>query len=297
MPRRILREPLIHFLAIGAALFLVFHWTGTVGRESNRIVITRGQIESLAAGFERTWRRPPTEEELKRLLDDSVREEIAAREAQAMGLDRDDTVVRRRLRQKFEFIAEEIADSDRPSDAQLEAWLARHPDSFRRDPQVAFRQVFLDRSRRGNAVRGDAERLLTSLSKSGPRTGIRDLGDPIMLPAEVPLSPTDEVTRTFGKDFAEAVLQAETGRWAGPVESGFGLHLVLVTERLEGRLPALSEVRDQVEREFLAERRKARLDALYQELLKKYQVEVAKPETTSSGKTAAARGSPATASR
>ena len=288
MPRQVLREPLLHFLLIGAALFLVFRWTGAGRRDSDRIVITTGRIEQLASGFARTWRRPPTEEELKHLVDESVREEIAAREAQAMGLDRDDTVVRRRLRQKFEFLVEGIADSDKPSDAELEAWMKKNPDSFRRAPQIAFRQVFLDRSRRGRAASEDAARLLATLRKSGPETDIRELGDSIMLPAEVPLSPTDEVARTFGDEFAAAVFKSDERRWSGPVESGFGMHLVLVTERVEGRPPVLSELREQVEREFLAERSRKRLDAVYEGLLKKYRVEVARPEAAA-GKAAAVR--------
>src|SRR5512137_1395077 len=128
--KSVLREPLLHFLAIGAALFLYFHWSGGgTGPTSSRIVLTAGQIEHLAAGFAKTWQRPPTEVELKGMLDDWVREEIAVREAMAAGLDRDDTVIRRRLRQKLEFVVEDVVAAAPPAEQELQAWLAGHPDS------------------------------------------------------------------------------------------------------------------------------------------------------------------------
>jgi len=138
----VLREPLLHFLAIGAALFLYFHWSGGgSGPGSSRIVLTARQINQLAAGFAKTWQRPPTEVELKGLADDWVREEIAVREAMAMGLDRDDTVIRRRLRQKLEFVVEDVVAAAPPTEQELQAWLAGHADAFRLEPQAEFSQV------------------------------------------------------------------------------------------------------------------------------------------------------------
>ena len=128
MIRRWLREPLVHFLALGALLFALSHWRGGAG--SNRIVITPGQIDSLVAIFARTWQRPPTEEELKGLVDDYVRDELATREGLAIGLDRDDTVIRRRLRQKLEFLVEDSPDAAPVTDAELQAWLEQHPDQY-----------------------------------------------------------------------------------------------------------------------------------------------------------------------
>ena len=144
----------MHFLAIGMLLFLVFHWRGGSGPGSDRIVITPGQIDSMVAGFARTWQRPPTEQELKGLLDDYVREEMATREAVAIGLDRDDAIIRRRLRQKLEFMAADSVDATPPTDAELETWLKEHSDMFRTDPEVAFRQVYLSPERHGAVDRG-----------------------------------------------------------------------------------------------------------------------------------------------
>jgi hypothetical protein len=294
--RRLLREPLTHFLLIGAALFLFFSWTGgSAGPESGRIVIGPGQVEHLAVGFARTWRRPPTQEELKSLIDDYVREEMATREARAMGLDREDTVIRRRLRQKLEFLVEDAAEAVPPTEAELQAWLEAHPESYRRDPQVAFRQVFLSPDRRGDAVESEAKRLLRRLRSLGPTADIEGRGDSIMLPAEFELAPLTVASRMFGGDFASRLVEIEPGRWAGPIPSGYGLHLVLVRERVEGRAPELDEVREAVARDLLTSCRKEQLERMYERLLEKYDVVIDMPEAeaaTADGSGSEAGGSP-----
>ena len=268
------REPLVHFLVLGALLFLAFQWRGADGPGSNRIVLTPGQIEALAAGFARTWQRPPTDEELKGLIDDHVRDEIATREAMALGLDRDDTVIRRRLRQKLEFAAEDAIDATPPTEADLQSWLDQNAAKYQTDPQVAFRQVYLSPDRRGAAVEEDARKLLARLSGARPDAPTDTVGDVLMLPGEMPLSSRTEVARQFGEEFADALLVQEPGRWAGPVRSGYGLHLVHVRERIDGRLPLLADVRQLVERDFMAARRRQRLDAMYERLLQRYRVTV-----------------------
>lgn len=274
--RSLLREPLLHFLGIGALLFLLFNWKGAGGPGSSRIVITPGQVDAMAAGFARTWQRPPSERELKGLLDDYVREEMATREAMAMGLDRDDTIIRRRLRQKLEFVAEDSVDATPPTDADLEAWFAAHADTFRTEPEVAFRQVYLNPDRHGAALDRDAARLLAQLSATGAEADVTTIGDPLMLPNDVERSTRADVARQFGDEFAGAVLESETGRWVGPLRSGYGLHVVWVRERHEGRTPALAEVRAVVAREFTSARRTRELNAMYERMLKRYQVTIEK---------------------
>ncbi len=277
--RRVLHEPLVQFLLLGGLLFLFFEWRGgSSGPGGSRIAITPGLVEHLASGFGRTWQRPPTDAELKGLVDEYVKEEIAAREAVGMGLDQDDTIIRRRLRQKLEFLVEDAASSSPPSDAQLQAWLDAHPESFPGEAQLAFRQVYVSPGRRGPKARADAAQLLLRLRKGGPDVATDRLGDPSMLPAEERLVPLREVERSFGSDFAQAVVRLDAGEWSGPVESPYGLHLVLVRERVAPVKPALAEVRPAVERELLAERRRKELDALYARLLEKYTVTVEMPK-------------------
>lgn len=289
--KRLLREPLLHFLLLGALLFGWSAWQGGDAAGSNRIVVTPGVVDHLAAGFSRTWQRPPSDIELKGLVDEHVKEEIAAREAMAMGMDRDDIVIKRRLRQKLEFLLVDDAGAAPPTDAELKAWLNRHPESFRVEPTLAFRQVLLRPDRRGASMTADATKLLARLHASGPDVATRDLGDASMLPAETPLQPLRDVANSFGQDFADALMKLVPGQWSGPVESSFGLHLVLVRQRTEGAAADLATVRPLVEREVLAERRKAEMQALYDRLLAKYSVSIERPKLPPSV-AAEARGAP-----
>jgi hypothetical protein len=196
----------------------------------------------------------------------------------AMGLDRDDTVIRRRLRQKLEFVLEDVVAAA-PTEQELQAWLAGHAEAFRIEPQVSFRQVYVSQDRRGLAAETDARALLARLRQAGPGVRIDNLGDSIMLPQEVDLSSHGDVARTFGEDFAGSIETLAPGTWAGPIQSGFGLHLVLVRERVVGSLPDLARVRPAVEREFVSDRRTRQLAAMYERLLAKYKVVIEqKPE-------------------
>ena len=164
---KLLREPLVHFLLLGAVLFGVFALLGDRGSErAGHIVVTPGHLEHLLVSFTRTWQRPPTAQELAGLIDDYIREEVLYREAVAMGLDRDDTIVRRRLRQKLEFLTEETAAMAAPSDEELQTFLQQHLDAFRVEPRLAFRHVYLRRDRRGDAANAEARHLLTQLTRS-----------------------------------------------------------------------------------------------------------------------------------
>jgi hypothetical protein len=275
--KAILREPLLHFLLIGAALFLYFHFAGGGGPGSTRIVLSSGQIAHLEAGFTRTWSRPPTEAELKGLIDEWVREEIAVREAMSAGLDRDDTVIRRRLRQKLEFLVEDSAEASPPTDDELKAWLAKHAGEYRAEPRVAFRQVFVNRERRGAGAEADAAAILKRLTAAGPSARIDDLGDATMLPMDVELAPVRDIDRIFGSGFAKQLDAVAPGKWGGPIRSGYGLHVVLVRERVEGAEPSFDALRPLATRAVLAERRARELAAMYDRLLAKYTVVVDRP--------------------
>jgi hypothetical protein len=280
--KRLLREPLLQFLLLGSLFFLYFEWRGgSGGPGASRIVITQGLIDQLAAGFTRTWQRPPTDAELKGMIDDYVKEEIATREAVGIGLDRGDTIIRRRLRQKLEFLVEDVAGSSPPTDAELQAWLDRHPESFRAEPQVALRQVYVSPDRRGTSARADAEKVLARLRAAGPDIPTDGMSDPSMLPTELPLGPFREVSRLFGEDFAQDLVSIEPRQWTGPVESPYGLHLVLVRERIADLPQELSTIRPLVARELLAERRKAELQALYERLLEQYAITIETPQAPS----------------
>ena len=171
-----------------------------------------------------------------------MKEEIATREAVAMGLDRDDTIIRRRLRQKLEFLVEDAASAAPPTDAELEAWLDKHPESFRAEPQLAFRQVYVSPERRGASAGSDAEKLLARLRAKGRDATTDGLGDASMLPARAAArAPARGRAGPSARTSPQELMKLEPGQWTGPVESPYGLHLVLVRERVAGAAPALAD--------------------------------------------------------
>jgi hypothetical protein len=240
------REPLVHFLAIGAGFFLLWHFLGD-GRtaQPERILITPGQVERLAQQWSKTHLRPPTAEELAGLVEQEIDEEVLYREAVAMGLDRDDLVIRRRLAVKMDFLTDDVAAVATPTDEQLQTFLGQHPDKFNIESLTTFAQVYINRSQRGEGAPAEAERVLVLLQDMA-RSDWQTLGDPLPLPSEYEAAPAADIARLFGREFPMKLSALPIGRWSGPVESGYGLHLVLVRERTAGRLPPLQEVRDAV---------------------------------------------------
>jgi len=282
--KKIVHEPLVHFLLIGAGLFLLFGLRGNPasvtggqsGPQSTKIVVTRGEIDQMIAVFGKTWQRPPTEGEVKGLVENFIRDEIYYREALAIGLDRNDATIRRRMRQKMEFIFEDLTAQAEPKDDDLLAYMKKHPEGYLVDPQIAFRQVYINADKRGENPEADARRILADLN-GGADPG--QVGDPIMLEPEVRLSSLWDIRKQFGEEFSRSLLEVKQGKWEGPVRSGYGLHLVFVIERVGGRLPELNEVREMVMRDWQAERRKELKDAAYAKIRERYTVEIEKPET------------------
>ena len=269
------REPLVHFLLIGAVLFILFDLTREESVDpANRILVSESQVEQLAAQFRRTWLRPPTQEELAGLIQSYVRDEIYYREALAMGLDRNDPQVRQRMRLKLEFLLEDLTAQQAPTDEVLDAYLQQNTEKFLIPPRLSFRQVFLSFDR-GQALESDAEQLLVELRADA---AAETLGDPTMLPYEQTAVSQRMIARTFGERFAQAVMELEPGSWQGPLLSGLGAHLVLVTERVEGRLPTLAEIRPEVEQEYLAERRRELKERAYRKLREGYEVFIEQQE-------------------
>lgn len=269
--RRLAAEPLAQFLLIGAGLFLL-HGAVRSREPVGEIRVSEGQVATLAALHERAWMRPPSRRELEGLVANWIREEAAVREARALGLDQDDPVIRRRLRQKLEFLSEERADQRQPTAAELEDWLKRNPDRYRREPAYTFRQVYLDPNSAQGPPQRRAPALLARLNGTAPRDAAA-LGDSLLLlePSFEALSGR-EVERLFGREFSVGLSRLRPGGWVGPLLSGYGAHLVRV-ERVEpGALPPLAEVREAVERDWRQDQRQRQREADYRRLLASYRV-------------------------
>ena len=282
-----LKEPLFHFVLLGALIFAVH---GLVSQrdvaEPGEIVITQGHVEHLATGFAKTWQRPPTASEMAGLVRDRVREEVYYREAMALGLDRDDTVIRRRLRQKMEFVSDDIAAQTEPTEAELKAYLQEHPEAYRLEPSFTFHQVHLSPHERQENLGRDVEEVLAALKRGADASM---LSDSVLLEHQFVAMSGGDVERKFGDTFAAKLAQCTPGDWQGPIPSGYGVHLVFVSELTEGGAPALEEVRDSVRRDWENTRRLAANEDFYQELLKRYTVTIEGLELEPSTHVAGAR--------
>ena len=220
---------------------------------------------------------------MEELIRDYVREEVFAREAVALGLDKEDTIIRRRLRQKLEFVSEDVAAHAEPTDEQLRAYLKAHPEAFRGDRRFTFSQVYLDPQRRGANLASDAAQILAQLRRSGSKADIEALGDSLMLEQEFKSLPASEAVKQFGENFAAKLGEIQAGQWQGPIESGFGVHLVFMNKRTDGALPALEQVRAEVRREWSNARRMEANEKFYQILRQRYVVTIERPEVAKAG--------------
>jgi len=201
------------------------------------------------------------------MVESHVREEVFYREAMAMGLDQNDPIVRRRMRMKLEFMLEDLSGQD-AGDQVLSDFLKQNSDRFRDEVQVSFRQVYLNPEQRLD-LENDARRLLSRLNVgSDPEA----FGDRTLVPRTYPLTPRSVIARDFGDPFARELTSLPTGEWIGPVYSPFGAHLVKVDARTDARLPELAEIRAEVLREYLAEKRQQQKNLAYEKLRAGYQV-------------------------
>jgi len=233
------------------------------------IVITPERIDRLATGFRAVWNRMPTEGELNALIDEDVREEVYYREALALGLDRNDAVVRRRLHQKMEFLMDTGANLLEPAAGELEAYFTANEQTYRREPRLALEQIYL-----GNAP--DQQTIARSLSalRSDPPTDPSALGGRTLLPPQLGLSPRNAVDGVFGKGFFDLVLELSPGEWAGPIASAYGVHLVRILDILPARTPPLEEIRDAVLRNWMEAKAQEIRELDYAERRKHFVVEI-----------------------
>ena len=266
--RRLLREPLLHFLIIGAVLFAGIATVRAVKRPAVRI--DAQELEQLAAYWEMQTQRPPTKAELAAIIRERVDEELLAREATRLGMDKGDMIVRRRLAQKMAFASEDVAAIPEPSDATLQRFYDQTKDRYATPARLALRHVFFNADRTGASPEAAATAALAELKAGRPTTG-----DPSLLPQTYADVAAADLDRDYGAAFVAAARQAPEGVWVGPVASPYGVHLIRVERRLAPEVPPLSAVRAEVRAAWLAERRAANNRAFLDRLRRRYRVEVA----------------------
>ena len=266
--RTVVREPLLHFLLAGAGLFLLFNYVSEPKMTGDdQIIVTSGQIEHLVTLFVKTRVRPPSDAELRGLIDSFILEEVLYREATAIGLDENDTIIRRRLKQKMEFLVDDFSAAE-PTDEELQQFLDADPDRFQTDARISFEQVYLiDSSLEA------ADAMLLALLKDEPVKTDNALASGL-LPGHFEDASASSITSQFGASFKDNLFALEPGQWTGPVESPFGLHLIRIDQIVEARVPALAEIRSVVQRDWLADRRNKARQVLFDELRAKYTITI-----------------------
>jgi hypothetical protein len=272
------REPLIHFLLLGTALFVIQGWASQAEEEeqdsSRRIDISVGLIERLQETWTKQRKRPPTEKELQGLVDGHLKEEIFYREALQMGLDQNDTIIRRRLTQKMGFLIEDLGVPSHPSEESLKTFFAKNAERYREPARINFTHIYFSKDYRDNAE-ADAVALLEEFkAQAKPPKRASKHGDAFMLNNNYANQSWQKVAQSFGQAFADAVFKLEPDNWQGPVKSAYGFHLVRVSQGSESRLKTLDEVRDEVIRDWRYTSRKEANQKAYAKLREKYEVVV-----------------------
>ena len=291
--KRLLREPLVHFLLLGALLFGVYAYAerGRGGVEpSTQIQLSLDDLAQLAVLFQSQWKRDPTPEEFGRMVETKVQEEVLYREGLAMGLDKDDTIVKRRMAQKMQFIAEDVAAAREPTSAELKAWFEKNADKFQAPPRVSFRHLYFSPDKRGTRAKDDAVNALAKLAGQPEDAKLAaTLADPFMFQEYYRDRAPDYLGKEFGPVFALAVVKLPPGSWQGPIESGFGWHLVFVDTLVPGRVPSFEEIEGNVKTAWLSEQKATAWEKAYKDMRAKYTVLMpAPPDAQTAARVAAA---------
>lgn len=267
--RRLLGEPMLHFAVIGGMFFLIW-WSTHPGarRDETRIAVTPADVQRLRALAARQWGHAPDPKDTRALVDAYVREEILYREALDSGLDRDDVVIRRRLVQKMDALAQ--GDFSEPTPAELEAYWKSHTADYALGTRVRLEQVFFSTDLRGKKALADAAAALAMLGQEPNKSA----GDPFMLPRVSEHQTQQAIARDYGDAFARRVFELPQGVWQGPLVSTLGVHLVRVDARDEGSAASFAAVQDRVRQDWLQQRQTQAQQAAYAQLRQRYTVDM-----------------------
>ena len=277
---KLLREPLLHFMVIGAAIYLLYGvFAETLPEADDKtFVVTAGEIEWMQTSWQKRWNRPPTAAEFDGLVQQYIKETVMYREALTMGLNQHDQVIRRRLAQKLEFLAKDLVALTPPTEEELQSYFESHLDRYQEPTRYTFTQVFIDPDKRGDTTLEDAEVIKATLVAQGE--AIEDagaLGDDFMLQNYYPEKDQSEIQKHFGSGFAESLIELSTGQWHGPVLSGYGVHLVYVSNIIEPPAPVFAEVRERVVQDWTMDRSEELNEQFYANLRDRYTVVIEDP--------------------
>ncbi len=279
--KKLAGEPLLHFLLIGAGIYGIYGTIGDgdAGSDERVVTVTSGEIQALTDQWGQTWNRPPTADELDGMIRNLVRVQILHREALAMGLDKGDTVIKRRLAQKVEFLAQGLITPEEPSDGELIDWYAANSDRFKQPDLYTITQIFFNPDKREATTLDDAKAALdklNALDRLPP--DFSDYGDRLMLKNYDPNISKPELGKLFGTAFAEQVIKLEPGVWHGPILSGYGTHLALVNDVMLVPLPDFDDIKELIEEEWVAEQITELSERFIESLVSRYEVIIEETE-------------------
>ncbi|WP_009959238.1 peptidyl-prolyl cis-trans isomerase [Verrucomicrobium spinosum] len=274
--KRLLKEPLLHFLLLGAAIFAIHKWRETRRTGENDsanthlITVNAATVTRLKEGWTRQFQRAPDADDMRGMVEAHIREEVLCREALAIGLDRDDTIVRRRLAQKMEFLTQDIATSAPPDEASINAFFKKNAGRYAPPARVSFRHVYFSREKRGEKLDANAKEALAALQDGNASD--EDFGDAFLQPFEYSNQSEADIAGIFGREFAAALMKSPESTWLGPVASTYGVHLVRITGSHASPPTELGKVREQVLRDLVDERRRTANEEVLQQMKKNYEI-------------------------
>jgi len=270
------KDPLFHFLLLGAIIFVTYFILNPAeDNAGNQIKITQNDIDRFGQIFQKQWQRKPNKQELEGLVRAHLKEEILYREALAMGLEKDDTIVRRRLAQKVEFLITDVTVPSEVADKELLTFYEKNTQRYTRAAKLSFRHIYFNPDIRGERMMDEANVTLHTLQSTNAGLNVPDTyGDRYMLPLQYELTSEQEVARAFCRDFAEQLLQTELRRWQGPIRSGYGVHLVYIQQRDAASVYPFNEVRERVKNDYLFELRRQRNEEVLEKLKLRYEITI-----------------------
>jgi parvulin-like peptidyl-prolyl cis-trans isomerase-like protein len=272
---RLFREPLLHFLLAGAALFGAYAWLpgdrDSPEDNSRTVYLRQADVDWIKQIWSRQWHREPTQDELRGLVADYIKEELFAREAHDMKLDENDIVLRHRLAQKLSFLIEDAVQVAQPTDADLQRHYAAHPDRFQSGARITFSQIYFNPETRKDPL-SDAKRILERIGAASKVDDPAEMGDRLLVDSDFRQTDEQTVSTVFGPEFARTIFALEPGSWSGPIRSGFGVHLARISELQKSQPLPYAAARPQLLAEWQREQEQGAYEKFMQELRKKYKI-------------------------
>jgi hypothetical protein len=269
--KKLLKEPLFHFVLIGLALFVLYGWVSDRNDSQETIYFDDYDMNNIIASWEMQWKRLPTDDELKSLVEQNIRQEVFYQEALKMNLDHNDEIIKRRLAQKMNFLSNDLATLKEPSEEELKAYYAENKEKYLLSPIYSFYQISF-RSDSRNNPQADAQQFLEKIEGQAPEA-LKEPGDRLPFPIYFEATNRDELDRQLGMEFSRALENLDTVMWTGPVRSGFGWHLIYLTEKIPARAPAYESIIKELKRDFEYENQRKINDQVYNELRRNYEIE------------------------